>query len=126
MFTAQVPIHVVYLDRSGSAALAMDGGSSSLEVDTYEFTPDGCSASASKYASAVSMLYRLVSALSGGAICRTCMPLIVETISIWEGHRSAGCTPTLMQFSVIHIIGRLRDAVSSVHFSPWIDLSVKY
>ena len=55
----QVPIHVVYLDRSGSVALAIDGGSSSLpEVDTYEFTPEGCSPSAAKFASTVSMLYR--------------------------------------------------------------------
>merc|ERR1712205_215760 len=47
----QVPVEVVYLDRSGAAATQQSG----VEVDTYRFVPEACGASAEPR---VSLLYR--------------------------------------------------------------------
>jgi ubiquitin thioesterase protein OTUB1 len=38
----QVPVRVVYLDRSGAEVFGSSGSQDALEVNTHDFIPDAC------------------------------------------------------------------------------------
>ncbi len=51
----QVPVEVVYLDRSGAVATEGASSSAGVDVDTYKFVPEACSPGTQPR---VSLLYR--------------------------------------------------------------------